>query len=386
MAGLNSSPRLAAPSSSKGKLLTVLSIDGGGIKGLIPAVVLEFLEGELKKLDGEEARIADYFDVVAGTSTGGLIATMLGAPDDNANNPRPKFTTQDIKNFYIDDGAQIFPPDTPDPVTGPKYSNDFLKTTLEAELGTSKLVEAMTNLVIPTFDILQLTPIIFSKYKAQEDEFKYLNQLLSDISLSTSAAPTLLPAYDQFESGDNNTKFNMIDGGVAAGNPVLVALSELGQEKMRHPELYPMMDRADDCSNILLLSLGCGVQLPTGAPGWTVDAVNAWPPKRWLADKSVDPPRLPFYEILGGGALYVLDYYAYSLFKAHNAESNYLRVQTDALTPDMGKMDNAKPENLQNLVKCANEMILEKVKRLNPVTFKLEPIDDSTTYQQELIR
>ncbi|MED6201902.1 hypothetical protein PIB30_099714 [Stylosanthes scabra] len=384
MVGLNSSPRLtAAPSSSKGKLLTVLSIDGGGIKGLIPAVVLEFLEGELKKLDGEEARIADYFDVVAGTSTGGLIATMLGAPDANANNPRPKFTTQDIKDFYFNDGPKIFPPNTPDPDVGPKYDGKFLRCTLREELGSTRLVDALTNLVIPSFDILQLTPTIFSKYKAQEDEFRYLNQLLSDISIATSAAPTFLPAY-KFTSENGYTEFSTIDGGAAAGNPVLVALSELGQEQMRHPELYPMMERADDCSNILLLSLGCGVQPPTANPGWKAFSVNHWAQFQWLVE--IFSKRSPILEILGAGSSDIVDYYAYSLFKARNAESNYLRVQTDALTPDMDRMDNADAENLKNLENCANEMILENVKRLNPVTFKLEPIGDSTTYQQELIR
>ena len=53
-----------------GRLITILSIDGGGIRGIIPAKILEFLESELQKLDGEVARIADYFDVIAGTSTG----------------------------------------------------------------------------------------------------------------------------------------------------------------------------------------------------------------------------------------------------------------------------------------------------------------------------
>ncbi|XP_020978413.1 patatin-like protein 2 [Arachis ipaensis] len=384
MAGLNSPSKLPPP--SVGKLLTVLSIDGGGIKGLIPAVVLHFLEGELKKLDGEQARIADYFDVVAGTSTGGLIAAMLGAPDGNANNPRPKYNTDDIKKFYINDGPIIFtPPEKPHDITtpGPKYDGKFLHEILKQELGSTRLVQSFTNLVIPTFDILRLSPVIFSKYKAQEDEFKYLNGLLSDITISTSAAPTYLPAHC-FTSEDGDTEFNMIDGGAAAGNPVLVALSELGQEKMKHPELYPMMDRADDCSNILLLSLGCGLQPPVAAPGWTVGAVNQFSQVGWMIQ--LETQRSPVLEIIGAASTDIVDYYAYSLFKARNAERNYLRVQTDALTPDMDKMDNADPDNLNNLVDIANKMIDGNVKKINPVTFQLEPIDDTTTYQQELIR
>ncbi|PKU69488.1 Patatin-2-Kuras 1 [Dendrobium catenatum] len=70
-----SSPR------SQGSLVTVLSIDGGGVRGIIPGIILAFLESKLQELDGEEARLADYFDVIAGTSTGGLVTTMLTAPN-----------------------------------------------------------------------------------------------------------------------------------------------------------------------------------------------------------------------------------------------------------------------------------------------------------------
>ncbi|CAI9115771.1 OLC1v1016763C1 [Oldenlandia corymbosa var. corymbosa] len=75
-----------------GKSITILSIDGGGIRGIIPGVILAFLESELQKLDGEDARLADYFDVISGTSTGGLITAMLTAPNENN---RPLFSAKD---------------------------------------------------------------------------------------------------------------------------------------------------------------------------------------------------------------------------------------------------------------------------------------------------
>uniref|UniRef100_A0A3Q7FBW1 Patatin n=1 Tax=Solanum lycopersicum TaxID=4081 RepID=A0A3Q7FBW1_SOLLC len=61
-----------------GERITVLSIDGGGVRGIIPGTILSFLESKLQELDGQEARLADYFDIIiAGSSTGGLMATML---------------------------------------------------------------------------------------------------------------------------------------------------------------------------------------------------------------------------------------------------------------------------------------------------------------------
>ena len=60
----------------------------------------------VQKLDGEDARIADYFDVISGTSTGGLVTAMLAAPDENN---RPIFGAKDIKDFYLNQCPRIFP-------------------------------------------------------------------------------------------------------------------------------------------------------------------------------------------------------------------------------------------------------------------------------------
>jgi patatin-like phospholipase/acyl hydrolase len=131
----------AALPPSQGKLITVLSIDGGGIRGLIPATIIACLEAKLQvrtchpsfrltgrtvdycilnawfrllvvrlwsqELDDKpDARIADYFDVIAGTSTGVLITAMLAAPDENK---RQLFQVKDITKFYLDNGPKIFP-------------------------------------------------------------------------------------------------------------------------------------------------------------------------------------------------------------------------------------------------------------------------------------
>jgi patatin-like phospholipase/acyl hydrolase len=89
-----------------GNLVTILSIDGGGIRGIIPATILEFLESQLQELDGESARLAYYFDVITGTSTGGLVTAMLTAPNDKQC---PLFAAKDIKPFYLEHCPKIFP-------------------------------------------------------------------------------------------------------------------------------------------------------------------------------------------------------------------------------------------------------------------------------------
>jgi len=107
--GSNSTANCATvpqPPPSTGKLITILSIDGGGIRGLIPATIIAYLEAKLQELDGPDARIADYFDVIAGTSTGALLTSMLAAPDENN---RPLFAAKDLNTFYLDNGPNIFP-------------------------------------------------------------------------------------------------------------------------------------------------------------------------------------------------------------------------------------------------------------------------------------
>ncbi|KAL8151943.1 hypothetical protein V2J09_021751 [Rumex salicifolius] len=90
-----------------GKLITILSIDGGGIRGIIPGIILRFLESQLQSLDNDpNARLADYFDVITGTSTGGLVTAMLAAPDENN---RPLYAANEIVPFYLEHCPKIFP-------------------------------------------------------------------------------------------------------------------------------------------------------------------------------------------------------------------------------------------------------------------------------------
>ncbi|KAG8384420.1 hypothetical protein BUALT_Bualt04G0116100 [Buddleja alternifolia] len=87
---------IASTAQIKGRMVSILSIDGGGSKGIIPGRILDNLEYKLQDLDGPNARIADYFDVIAGTSTGGLITAMLAAP---GKDNRPLFPAKNITSF-----------------------------------------------------------------------------------------------------------------------------------------------------------------------------------------------------------------------------------------------------------------------------------------------
>ncbi|MCD7459918.1 Patatin-17 [Datura stramonium] len=152
---------LVVASPVMGEMVTILSIDGGGIKGIIPATILDFLEGQLQDLDSNtDARLADYFDVIAGTSTGGILAAMITAPNENN---RPFASAKEIVPFYFENGPKIFPPGRPFPIHGPKYDGKALHQVLQEKLGETRLHQALTDVVLPTFDIKKNKPIIFAK-------------------------------------------------------------------------------------------------------------------------------------------------------------------------------------------------------------------------------
>nr|GEW18597.1 patatin-like protein [Tanacetum cinerariifolium] len=101
--------------------VTVLSLDGGGVRGIVSGTVLSFLESKLQEIDGPDARVANYFDVIAGTSTGGLMTAMLAVPDENN---RPMYSAEDIKEFYFYHAPKIFPRIRNDDLSFSFYSFD----------------------------------------------------------------------------------------------------------------------------------------------------------------------------------------------------------------------------------------------------------------------
>ncbi|KAG6626616.1 hypothetical protein CIPAW_15G062900 [Carya illinoinensis] len=246
-------------------LNTILSIDGGGIRGIIPATILAILESQLQELDGKEARLADYFDVIAGTSTGGLVTAMLATPNENN---RPLFDAKDIKPFYPEHGPRIFPQNSGlfgaigkmfRSLIGPKYDGKYLHGVLREKLGETRLDDTLTNVVIPTFDIKHLQPTIFSSYEAKNDSC--LNAQLSDICISTSATPTYLPAYHfNHQTGAGNfSHFNLIDGGVVANNPAVVAINQVTKQIFNaNPDFFPIKSTDYGCFPVISIGTGSG--------------------------------------------------------------------------------------------------------------------------------
>lgn len=372
---------MAISGLAKRKMVTVLSIDGGGIKGIIPGTILEFLESKLQDLDGPSARLADYFDIIAGTSTGGLVTTMLTAP--NKDN-RPMYEAKDITNFYLEQTPKIFPQKSRNDflssiesevgeVLGPKYDGKYLRTLTTGLLGDLTLKETLTNVIIPTFDVKHLQPVIFSTIDAKESSLK--NAKLSDICISTSAAPTYLPAH-YFEVKDNQGKtrtFDLVDGGIAANNPTMIAISHINREMLKHGS-EPM-----DATRLLVLSLGTGTAKSEGK--YSAAAASKWGLINWIFNNG----STPLVDMLGDASSDMVDIHVSTLFQSLNCKDNYIRIQDDNLSGEESSVDIATEKNLKRLVEIGKALLKKPLSRVNLDTGRYEKSEGEGTYEDALV-
>jgi patatin-like phospholipase/acyl hydrolase len=199
-----------------GKFLRILSLDGGGIRGVFPAAFLARLEEHL------EHPIGRYFDLIAGTSTGGIIAIGLGLG----------LSADDILKLYVEKGPAIFDQEhgavenwVRAKVRGmahlfvTKHSSDPLRSALEGVLGRRRLGESRTRLVIPAWHPVLERVYIYKTAHHPRLETDY-RQPAMDAAMATAAAPTFLMPHM------TESAVELVDGGVWANKPIGVAAIE----------------------------------------------------------------------------------------------------------------------------------------------------------------
>jgi uncharacterized protein len=196
------------------KRYKILSIDGGGIKGLYSAYILKHICDEYK-ID-----LNEYFDLFCGTSTGGIIALGLASG----------LTINQIIDFYVNKGPEIFL--YKNPITYAfstviqlfwkgKYSNKNLKNSLVEVFGNKKIMDLPKNICIPTVRLSnqQLTVL---KKDYRSDLTLHNEVSLVDAALATSAAPTYFPIINIKELGNGS----FVDGGLGSNDPSLIGAIE----------------------------------------------------------------------------------------------------------------------------------------------------------------
>jgi hypothetical protein len=322
--------------------IRILSIDGGGIRGIIPAMVIKALLGDLKAQDA--------FHVIAGTSTGGIIACGLAKPD--------PISIQNVINLYVDHGSEIFRKSLIDwshYIYGPRYKPTALEKYLTSELGETYLSEVKdVELVVPSYAIglpkeKLPAPMFFRSWQARgllldkdakstEYDFK-----LESVARATSAAPTYFPPASITNRAGQS--FTMIDGGVFANNPTICAMVEAYR-------LY-------HSTNFMLVSIGTGsepIRLNSSAAAHWGDIFWALPMMSIFMTGNSQTVSVETDELLGN--------------------SHWrLDVSLTATTPEgetvNTDMDDASPENIKALVDKANQLIDTERDRISELAKEL---------------
>lgn len=292
----------------------ILSIDGGGIRGLIPALVLAEIEQKTGKA------IAECFDLIAGTSTGGILA--LGFSKHNGN-LKPQYTACELAEIYQNRGNEIFPHslwETPLPLGGyteELYSHTGLEKILDEYFGTDPLSTAITKTLITSYDIQSRESVFLKSWRPE-----YSSTTMKEAARATSAAPTYYePAI---VSIDGVTKV-LVDGGVFINSPSVSAYAEA-------KKLFP------EENDFFLLSLGTG-ELSRPIP--YSDAKN-WGKVGWL---------MPLLGCMFDGMADASDYQMKTFLG-----KNYIRLQT-SLTDASDDLDNVTNSNIKSLIEEAKKLI-----------------------------
>ncbi|MEX2216487.1 MAG: CBASS cGAMP-activated phospholipase [Phycisphaeraceae bacterium] len=295
----------------------ILSLDGGGIRGLVTAVWLARLESKLG------SPLADHFDLVAGTSTGGILAAAVGL----------KIPAADMIDLYRKRARDIFPSawarrwnrvgrTFTQGLSAPKYSEAGLRQVLLDVVGDRSFAQlAITPTLITSYNTLTRTALVFKNHKPEHQSL-----LLRDILAATAAAPTYFPAHVmQVEHAD----VCLIDGGVVANNPTACAIAEAVRwNDARHPSLA--------LKDFIVASFGTG----HATRPITIAQAREWGALEWA---------IPAIDVLMDGAGDATEYIARQLI----ADENHFRFQT-RLDKAFDAIDNADEANLNALVNLAN--------------------------------
>jgi uncharacterized protein len=301
--------------------MRVLSIDGGGIRGIIPALVL----AEVEKRSGR--RVFELFDLIAGTSTGGILACALCAPD-----PLP---AQQLVAIYEEEGPSIFDRSlwqrvrSAEGLLDEKYDAAALDRALERFLADKRLAESKPDLLVPAYNMGEPGPYFFKTRKAREEGEDFP---LSEVARATSAAPTY---FEPMPIADHT----LVDGGVFASNPAMCALAEVLKS-------VPLSD-------VVLLSLGTGERTRKR----TFADIRDWGLVEWAR---------PIIDVVFDG---VSDAVNYQLLHALG-EERYWRLQVE-LTLASDDLDDAGEDNLRDLRTQAEELIAKESGKIDAAIAKL---------------
>jgi patatin-like phospholipase/acyl hydrolase len=319
------------------KRVAVLAVDGGGIRGIIPAVILAELEQRMGM------RCAEAFDLIAGTSTGGIIALGLTKPDP-ANPKAPQHAAKDLVTFYEDNGPAIFHHGfDPLKLIRSAYPAGPLEKALKANFGDVMVSQAVRDVLITSFDIQAGKVFMFKRTYAQKQDYA-----MWQAARATSAAPTYFPPYVVGDPGPV-----LVDGGVCVNDPAMCA----------YVEAVDLFGK-DGPPDVLVVSVGTGDK----AHRIGKDATD-WGLIEWAR---------PILDVVFDGVADAVDYQLKLLCKEQPDGPRYYRFQADMSLeqpPVSASLDDASEKHLKQLKDVAQHVIEANDAELTRLAKDLEVID-----------
>jgi len=339
----------------------ILSIDGGGIRGIIPAMLL----AEIERRTGRAA--CELFDLIAGTSTGGIIALGVTVPDTSGPGAGrlPRWSAQQLAELYVEDGGEIFHRslvrtiNTADGLRVEKYAASGLEALLERCLGDALLSQALTDVLITSYDIQQHQPFFFKSFDprartpatpgsggdsadAGASPPPSPDYAMRVVGRATSAAPTyfepehVLALSPTAEPQD----YALVDGGTFANNPAMCAYAEATRN---HPG-----------ADVLIVSLGTGR---------LTESISYEQAKHWGLVQWVHP----LLGVMMDGSSAAIDY---QLDELLGPDRGHFRFQA-VLDGVSDSLDDAGAANTAGLRELAEQLIAENAGRLDAVCARL---------------
>jgi patatin-like phospholipase/acyl hydrolase len=319
-------------------VVRILSIDGGGIRGIIPARILQ----EIEETTGKA--VADLFDLIAGTSTGGILALGLTKP---AEGGRPQYCAADLVELYEAEGPRIFNRSTwhylkaLNNLADEKYDSSGIEEVLHEYFGETRLSDALTNLMVTSYDIERRAPYFFKSYRAADSRER--DTPMADAARATSAAPTYFAPHRINIPGRNDYRA-LVDGGVFANNPTMCAYAEA-------KGLFP------NATDYLVISIGTG-ELTRRIP---IEEAEEWGLAMWAQ---------PLLGVVFDGVSDTVDYQVRTMCRTDTDIQPYHRLQV-TLTEGNDDMDDTTTTNLRALRILAERFITDSGKDLQTISRQL---------------
>lgn len=300
----------------------ILSLDGGGIRGIIPAILLSEIEDKTGKA------ISELFDLIAGTSTGGILALGLTVP---GSGNKPAYTAEKLIDIYEKDGRKIFDMSFWQGVSSvwgwsdELYDHDSLEDVLDKYFGNKQLGSARTRVLVSSYELVERRPFFFKSWRKE-----YKSIQMKKVGRATSAAPTFFEPYNLKHKNNN---WVLVDGGVFVNNPAVSAYAEARR-------IFP---REED---FLVISLGTG-ELTRQLP---YDEVKNWGKIEWVR---------PIIDVVLDGVSDAVDY---QLEKILGEKFYRFQTELDIANDDM---DNASKANIEALKLEAKQILGDSDNRKN---------------------